>query len=70
MTDNFLCKPKGKEGKKPPKVDLVAAIKNAPPQKPKKIPPPPKCFGPDDLARFKELFKEFDEDSQDKVSAR
>lgn len=40
-----------------------------PPPKPKKIPPPPACFSPEDLARFKEVFKAHDEDNIDKVLA-
>ncbi|XP_014362140.2 myosin light chain 1/3, skeletal muscle isoform isoform X2 [Papilio machaon] len=53
---------KGKEAKKePPKLAM------GPPPKPKKIPPPPACFSPEDLARFKEVFKAHDEDNIDKV---
>ncbi|CAK1586441.1 unnamed protein product [Parnassius mnemosyne] len=38
-----------------------------PPPKPKKIPPPPACFSPDDLVRFKEMFKAHDEENIEKV---
>ncbi|XP_075979035.1 uncharacterized protein LOC142978456 [Anticarsia gemmatalis] len=53
----------GKGGKEAP------AAKGAmgPPPKPKKIPPPPACFRPEDIARFKEVFKLHDEDNIDKV---
>lgn len=54
-------KKKGKEKKEEPKPAL------GPPPKPKKIPPPPACFSPEDIARFKEMFKEHDEEGIDKV---
>ncbi|XP_013192779.2 calmodulin [Amyelois transitella] len=55
---------KGKEAKAPPPVKGGAM---GPPPKPKKIPPPPACFSPEDLAKFKELFKAHDEENIDKV---
>ncbi|CAG4950816.1 unnamed protein product [Colias eurytheme] len=55
-------KGKGK-GKEPP----PPAKATGPPPKPKKPPPPPACFGPDDLAKFKELFKAMDEENIEKV---
>ncbi|XP_068618660.1 uncharacterized protein [Battus philenor] len=53
---------KGKEKKPEP-----AKAAMGPPPKPKKIPPPPACFTPDDLARFKEIFKAHDEENIEKV---
>ncbi|KAG6460328.1 hypothetical protein O3G_MSEX011928 [Manduca sexta] len=53
---------KGKE-KEPP-----APVKaTGPPPKPRKPPPPPACFSNEDIAKFKEIFKAFDEDNIDKV---
>lgn len=46
---------------------MMAAAAGGPAQKPKKPPPPPACFSPDDLLKFKEIFKEFDEDDSGKV---
>lgn len=47
---------------------MMAAAAGGPVQKPKKPPPPPPaCFSPDDLLKFKEIFKEFDEDDSGKV---
>ncbi|XP_049874499.1 calmodulin-like [Pectinophora gossypiella] len=63
--------PKGKDkGKaKPPAgkkgVDLQAVAGKPP--KPKKIPPPPACFNTEDLMKFREMFKLYDEDNIDKV---
>ncbi|KAM3960735.1 uncharacterized protein ACR2FA_005172 [Aphomia sociella] len=58
--------PKGKgkgKGKEPtPPVKLTG-----PPPKPKKIPPPPSCFTNEDLVRFKDMFKDHDEENIDKV---
>ncbi|XP_034831090.1 uncharacterized protein [Maniola hyperantus] len=64
--------PKGKakgKGKEPSAAAAAAKAMMAagPAPKPKKPPPPPACFGPDDLAKFKELFKAFDEENIDKV---
>lgn len=59
--------PKKGKGKVPP-ASAKAAAASGPPPKPKKIPPPPACFGPEDLAKFKELFKACDEENIDKVS--
>nr|XP_026486911.1 myosin light chain 3, skeletal muscle isoform-like [Vanessa tameamea] len=56
--------PKKGKGKEPPPPAKAAM---GPPPKPKKPPPPPACFGPDDLAKFKEMFKAHDEDNIDKV---
>ncbi|XP_053606856.1 calmodulin-like [Plodia interpunctella] len=60
--------PKGKKGKDA-KAKPAPPVKGAkePPPKPKKIPPPPACFTPEDLAKFKEVFKAHDEDNVDKV---
>ncbi|CAH0694324.1 unnamed protein product [Spodoptera exigua] len=38
-----------------------------PPPKPKKIPPPPACFTNDDIMRYKEIFRLYDEEGIDKV---
>ncbi|CAH0584068.1 unnamed protein product [Chrysodeixis includens] len=57
-------KGKDKKEKEKVKVDLKMA---GPPPKPKKIPPPPAIFTNDDLVRYKELYKLFDEDNIDKV---
>ncbi|XP_023943810.2 uncharacterized protein LOC112049967 [Bicyclus anynana] len=46
---------------------MMAAAAPGQQQRPKKPPPPPACFSPDDLAKFKALYKEFDEDNVDKV---
>ncbi|CAH4028870.1 caltractin-like [Pieris brassicae] len=56
--------PKKGKGKEPAPAKAAAP---GPPPKPKKIPPPPACFGPEDLAKFKELFKACDEENIDKV---
>lgn len=55
---------KPKEKKEKIKVNLKMT---GPPPKPKKIPPPPSIFTNDDLIRYKELYKMFDEDNIDKV---
>lgn len=55
------AKGKGKES-------LAAAkMAAAGPVKPKKIPPPPACFKPEDLVRYKEVYKLHDESNIDKV---
>ncbi|KAJ2954817.1 hypothetical protein O0L34_g3128 [Tuta absoluta] len=51
--------------KKVPGVDLMKALKKLP--KPKKPPPPPACFKPEELQRFKEVFKQFDFDDIERV---
>ncbi|CAB3259605.1 unnamed protein product [Arctia plantaginis] len=57
-----------KGGKEPAKKPGKEAVKvSGPPPKPKKIPPPPACFKPEDIARFKEVFKLHDEENIDKV---
>ncbi|XP_063623758.1 uncharacterized protein LOC134795751 [Cydia splendana] len=64
-----------KKGKLDPKMAAKAAGKAAaaammatgPPPKPKKIPPPPACFTPEDIVRYKEMFKAHDEDNLEKI---
>ncbi|CAH2257407.1 caltractin-like [Pararge aegeria] len=46
---------------------MMGAAAAGPAPKPKKPPPPPACFSPEDLAKFKELYKEFDEDNTEKI---
>ncbi|CAH0729488.1 unnamed protein product, partial [Brenthis ino] len=57
--------PKKGKGKQPPPAQAKTLM--GPPPKPKKPPPPPACFGPEDLAKFKEMFKAHDEENIDKV---
>ncbi|KAJ8716314.1 hypothetical protein PYW08_013599 [Mythimna loreyi] len=57
-------KGKAKE-KPPPKPPPKPAPGEIP--KPKKIPPPPKCFTTEELLRYKEIFKLHDEEGIDKV---
>lgn len=57
-----------KGGKEPAKKPGKEALKIGPPPKPKKIPPPPACFKPEDIARFKEVFKLHDTENIDKVN--
>ncbi|CAG4939224.1 unnamed protein product [Parnassius apollo] len=64
MRPKKYAKGKGKKEKEAPKITM------GPPPKPKKIPPPPECFSPDDLERFKEIFKAHDEANIDKVRLR
>lgn len=52
-----------KEVKKPVNLKAVAGE----PPKPKKIPPPPKCFINEELMKYKEIYKLHDEDNIDKV---
>ncbi|XP_035445122.2 calmodulin-2 [Spodoptera frugiperda] len=58
------------KAKKPAKKDIKkkSALKLAgPPPKPKKIPPPPACFTNEDIQKYKEIFRLFDEEQIDKV---
>ncbi|VVC93682.1 uncharacterized protein LOC126970333 [Leptidea sinapis] len=57
---------KGKENP-PAKAAKPGKVAILPPPKPKKVPPPPACFGPDDIAKFKEIYKAHDEENIDKV---
>ncbi|CAG9560973.1 unnamed protein product [Danaus chrysippus] len=59
--------PKKGKGKDKGTAQATKAMAMGPPPKPKKIPPPPACFGPDDLAKFKEMFKAHDEEGIEKV---
>lgn len=59
--------PKKGKDKGKPKPPGVALKATGPPPKPKKPPPPPACFSPEDLVKFKELYKLHDEDNIDKV---
>lgn len=62
--------PKKGKDKKPDKKGAVPLKLVGPPPKPKKIPPPPACFTNEDLVRYKELYKLYDEDNIDKVRKR
>lgn len=59
-----------KKGKGKDKAAAAAKpIVAGPPPKPKKPPPPPACFSQEDIQRFKDMFKEHDEENIDKVGA-
>ncbi|XP_022830240.1 uncharacterized protein LOC111359044 [Spodoptera litura] len=56
------------KNKRPQKIEKKSALKLAgPPPKPKKIPPPPACFTADDIMKYKEIFRLYDEEQIDKV---
>lgn len=56
---------KKKEPPKPPAKPGKPIVGEIP--KPKKIPPPPKCFTLEEILRYKEIFKIHDEEGIDKV---
>ncbi|XP_063535287.1 uncharacterized protein LOC134745223 [Cydia strobilella] len=57
-----------KKGKQDGKAAAAKAMMTSgPPPKPKKIPPPPACFTPEDIAKYKEMFKTHDEDNTEKI---
>lgn len=59
--------PKKGKDKGKPAPPAAAAKAMGPPPKPKKPPPPPACFNAEDLAKFKQMFKDHDEENIDKV---